>query len=341
MPSGEWSFIHEWTLYEYMINRYNEGNLRLKWVVNQGKLNLKPQYVYIKYLLNISNTDFPDVKKIRFNGENYDRVAEVKFLTSKFKYHISNNKLGKYTYKDFLNDKGCIIVLGHDELPKKLEEKIDVFEIEQEDFLSYIRENMVRLINRQMHKSAYNKIWIMYQGPNFIKGTNEVLPAKESGRWCPSNNLNGFDLGVGDTVLFIKTNGARRQELNEKYSLWKIESVYEAKVSLSITSREHYYQIKNMTNNSLLWYDETEEGKRDPKIRKRKFREGFRWNRVFEFRLNNEYNNLDILISEMPNELKNFKEICKDVYGSGNAREITMEEYLQLFQYIAKVYTNN
>ena len=338
MPRGEWAFIHEWILYEYMLAKYSEDTLRLKVIVYNGKINLKTRYIKVKKLMNITNTDFPDINFIQFEEEKFHRVAEVKFITSKFNYHKDvYSKKASYTYNDFLKDHGCIIVLAHDEMPKNLKDSVDVFEIEQDDFISYIRENILRLINRQMHKSILSKVWVMYQGPNFLKGYNEVKPAKESGIWCPTDNLNGFELGKGDTILFIKTKGCRYQDLNtSKYNEWKLDSIFVCKVITTIMSREHYCQMKRINYDSLLWYDETEKGKSDSKLRKRKTKEKFRWNRVFEFKKEDEFNNLDLCIKDIPNSLKCFKNICVEVFKNHISSEIEIEQYLKLFQYIAK-----
>lgn len=338
MPSGEWSFIHEWMLYEYMINKYNEGTLRLKYVVMNGKISLKTKYVKVIELGNISNTDFPDITSIKIEGDQYNRVSEVKFITSKFEYHKKKYKEGSYTYSEFLDDRGCIIVLAHDEMPLDLNDPIDVFELEQEDFVSYVRENLSRLLNRQMRKSSYNKIWIMYQGPNFVKGTEKIKPAKESGKWCPSENLTGFELGLGDTVIFIRTKGCRFQDLTtDKIHKWKLQDIFISKVTLSIMSREHYCQYKGISENSILWYDETEQGKKDTKIRIRKNKEKFRWKRVFEFKKEDEFNNLGLYMEDMPSYLGEFKEKCIKAFKNHISSEIDTDEFLRLLQYVAKM----
>ncbi len=340
MPSGEWSFIHEWMLYEYMINKFNEGTLRLRWVVKSGKLNLKSEYVRVEALGSITNTEFPDINEIKLEKQSFYRVAEVKFITSKFRYHLE--KIRK-KYDDFVSNNGCIIVLAHDEMPKKLIEELDVYELEQDDFISYIRENLIRLLNRQMHKSSYNKIWVMYQGPNFNNGTDEVPPARRSCRWCPSNNLNRFDLGVGDTVLFIKTKGIRKQDIKTRYDEWILNEIFLSKVILSITSRNHYCQIKGLSEKDILWYDETEKGKSDSKLtkRKKKGKNEFRWKRVFEFNKQDEFTDINIYFSEFPETLNNFKKVCELVFSQNIAIEISIDEYVSLFQYISKKYINN
>ena len=336
MPSGNWSFVHEWTLYEYMLEKYKEGTLRLKWVVKKGKLNLKNEYKKVKYLKNILNTDFPDIEQIEIEGNKRVKPAEVKFITSKFDYHRKNYSKG-YTYTDFLRDEGCIIVLAHDEMPCKLCDPLDVFELDEDDFISFVRENLIRLINRQIHKSMYNKIWIMYQGPNFNKESKEegVLKARDSGIWCPSNNLNGFDLGKGDKVVFISTKGARSQELKERFNEWRLKEIYIGEVTITITSREHYCQLKGIKEDKLLWYDETNKGEKDSKIRKRANQGKRRWERVFEFKEETIYS-LDLYFKDMPDELDEFKKICIDAYQGSIARELSIDQYLKLFQYISK-----
>ena len=50
-----------------------------------------------------------------------------------------------------------IIVLKHDYLPKGLEYfDIDVYEIELVDFVSYCRENFVRLLNQQIKVKLFD-----------------------------------------------------------------------------------------------------------------------------------------------------------------------------------------
>lgn len=338
MPVGEWSFIHEWMIYEYMLYKFNEDTLRLKWVVCGSKLNLKSEYVKVKELSNITNTSFPDIEGIILENSSFKRVAEVKFITSKFDYHKAKYETA---YEQFLSNNGCIIVLAHDEMPKGLTDKMDVFEIDQEDFISFIRHNLVKLLNRQMHKSAYNKIWIMYQGPNFNKGNYEAGPACLSGKWCPTENLNGFELGIDDIVLFIKTEGSSSQDLIKKYDAWKITDVFIGKITLRITSRAHYCQLRKINEESLLWYSETEQGKRDSKLRKRKNSDGWRWKRVFEFKKVNEYKNLGLKFIDMPNELGVFKDICEEVYKQQVSRELSVDQYIKLFQYISKIQSEN
>lgn len=338
MPVGEWSFIHEWMIYEYMTYKFMEDTLRLKWVVCNNTINLKSEYVKVKQLRNITNTSFPDIEGIILENSPFERVAEVKFITSKFDYHKAKYERA---YEKFLSNKGCIIVLAHDEMPKGLTDKIDVFEIDQEDFISFIRLNLVRLLNRQMHKSAYNKIWIMYQGPNFNKGNYEVMSARKSNKWCPTENLNGFELGIDDIVLFIKTEGSRSQDLIKNFNVWKIVDIYIGKITLGITSRTHYCQLRKINEDSLLWYSETEEGKRDPKLRKRKNLDGWRWNRVFEFKRIDEFKNLGFRFIDMPNELNVFKETCEQVFRQQVSRELSVDQYVNLLKYISRIQSNN
>lgn len=117
-----------------------------------------------------------------------------------------------------------------------------------------------------------------------------------------------------------------------KYYEWKLNNIFICKVTSTIISREHYCQIKGIGSDTLLWYDETEDGK----IKKRKGRDKFRWNRVFEFKKEEEYSKLDLLIEDMPFYLDNFKKICVEVVKNHISREISVEECLHLFQYSTK-----
>lgn len=337
MPKGEWAFIHEWTIYEYMMVKFSQDSLRVRWVVKQGNINLKDEYVKVTHLCNIVNTTFPDIDEIQFQNSKEIRVAEVKFLTSKFGYHRYNGtKNGELNYKRFIEKRGCIVVLSHDEMPKRLTDKIDVYELDEKDFQSFIRENLTRLLNRQIHKRTYHKIWVMYQAPNFNKGNTVVSKAREVGRWCPTDNLNGFDLVVGDTVIFIKTRGSRKQDLDKNSDRWKLDEIYVSKVTSGIMSRQHYCQNRSIDYQSPLWYDETPEGKRDRKLTKRVTNSEWRWKRVFEFQCEEVYDNLDMRISDMSSKLTRIREICKNTFKYNTSCLLEIDDYIELLQCIAR-----
>ena len=142
---GNWSFLHEWVIYEYLMSRFAEKTLRLKCVYKSSNKIRKDQWVKVSYLETIRGTSFPDVKKIHFVGEKDLRPAEVKFTTSLFNYHKSKVHISEFD--EFQGSKGCIIVVRHDYLPAGLEQfkNIDIFELDINDFISFSRENFDRL----------------------------------------------------------------------------------------------------------------------------------------------------------------------------------------------------
>jgi len=281
MAKGHWSFLHEWVIYDYLIARSNEGTLRFKQIISLGKLLGKPKWVKVEENIQITGTSFPDVKSIKLKGITITRPAEIKFTTSLFNYHRDAKSADKFIA--FVSNGGFILVLAHDYLPTSgLLEKyaqIDVFEVELEDFISYCRENFSRLLNRQIKAHNTTRIWIMYQGPNFINGSKEIPRAKESLRWCPTENLNGFDLAPGDRILFIKTSGIDTQKLQKMFleekiihPKWFLQGIYIAEVTSKIFSRLEYCQHKKIPLEKALWLQ-------DP------FKDGIRrWARVFEFK---------------------------------------------------------
>ena len=111
--------------------------------------------------------------------------------------------------------------------------------------------------------------------------------------------------------------------------------IYIGAVSITITSRPHYCQLKGIKEDTLLWYDETNKSKKDPKIRKRTSDNERRWGRVFAFKEEAIYQ-VDLYFKDMPDELDEFKKACADAYQGNVAREINIDQYLKLFQYISK-----
>lgn len=98
-----------------------------------------------------------------------------------------------------------LLVLAHDYSPSGPKYETDAFELDRDDFETWCRANFTRLFNHRIGSRAESKIWIMYQGPSSNNGTSTVRPARESHRWCPTENLTGFDLAPGDRVLFVTT----------------------------------------------------------------------------------------------------------------------------------------
>ena len=332
MAKGHWSFLHEWVIYDFLIARSKEGTLRFKQVIASGKLLGKSKWVKIVEDIHIAGTSFPDVKAIKLKGSSGYRPAEIKFTTSLFNYHKDTKSAAKFL--DFIAQRGFILVLAHDYLPTAgLIEKypeVDVYEIELEDFISYCRENFSRLLNRQIKAHNTTRIWIMYQGPNFVRGSSETPPATETLRWCPTENLNGFDLAPGDRVLFIKTSGIDTQKLQKMYlsekivsDKWLLVNVHIAEVTSKIFSRFEYNQFKKNHSDKQLWpADPAKNGI-------------WRWNRVFEFK--------KIKSIERPIKMLNlFNDVlgevfvikALEVYCYGISREISHLQYRNFLEAI-------
>jgi len=274
--SGVWPFLQEWSIYEYLNTRFSESVLRIRQVVRSGQIVGKEKWVSVTTLEQIRDSQFPDVKSIKIQGETTTRPAEVKFVTSEFAYHRTDPA----KYRDFAASRGFILVLAHDHLPRGLVgADVDVYELEKPDFETWCRANFARLFSRQIGSRAQAKIWIMYQGPNFNKGSPSVKPARLSHRWCPTENLSGFDLAPGDRILFVRTSGASTQLVQKAYMNgevlvgWTLDEILVAGVSSRIYSRNEYCQRKKLSNDTQFW-------RQDPKQSAGQWR----WDRVFEFR---------------------------------------------------------
>jgi len=325
MPRGSWSFLHEWVIYDYIMARFSEKTLRLKLRISEGKVQRREKWVTVIKLKPITGTKFPDIKSIKVKGSSSDVPAEIKFTTSLFDYHVKQSS----KFKDFIEKKGFIIVLSHDYLPSGLMNyKIDVYEIDQVDFVSFCRENFVRLLNRQIRRHTETKVWIMYQGPNFNEKTKSIKPARDSGIWCPTENLSSFDLAMGDRVLFIKTRGASTQKVQKSFLKntisqdWFLEEIFVGELLDTILSREEYCQIKKIDLNAKLW-------KKDEK------RNGnWRWNRVFEFK------HIKTIIKDIKMEYLyenkktiNFVKAVTEAFCYGKSREVSLQEYRDLLEF--------
>lgn len=337
MPAGTWSFLHETVIYEYMMHRNAEGQLRLRMVVRDGRLEMKERWFKVNYLQEIRDTFFPDVKNFIIKGDSKgERPAEVKFVTSAFNYHKS--KQHKDSYKNFSDRNGCLIVLKHDFLIDEI--NMDVFELDEIDFISFVKENFIRFLNRQLRVHNFRKVWIMIQSKNFYEGAHGVLPACESGLWCPTDNLTGFDLAVGDKVLFIRTRGASKQNVNKYwshgqiYDKWILSQIWIGEVTSPIKSREEYCQTRGRNMYDPLWYDETEVGRNDKRITQRKTT-GLRWKRVFEFKKTNCLKNLDIPFEQLNMVFPEFVKAIVEVYTNTGSREIGQDLYISIMEYIS------
>ncbi|MBM7660411.1 hypothetical protein JOC85_001178 [Bacillus mesophilus] len=353
MPSGQWSFFTEYAIYDYINHRFKENQLYINKIVDSGKHIYNTKQLKVVELENINDSFFPDVKGIKIKGDSkYKRPAEIKFLTSSFKYHLEKTD----DFQEFIKNNGCIISLRHDKIPTSLHNyNIDVFQLDINDFIGYSRENFVRLLNRQINYHNDKKIWLMYAPSerNFYKGTSEVPPAYLSGRWCPSNKLNNFDLSKDDKVIFINTKGSSWQNVKKKlnsdgvfYEKWLLNEIFICTVTSPIRSRKEYCDILGKDIHEPLWYDETIEGKKDRRVKNGK-ENVIRWNEVFEFRVDTRLSNLNINLNEFSYENKVFHKlvhIILNVFADSTSREIDQETYSLFIEYIAKIQnykTNN
>lgn len=317
--------------------RFDEGNLRLRQIMKNGKLIMKERWFKVKDLEAIKDTRFPDIKKIIISDDTkVERVAEVKFVTDAFNYHKSK----RHDFKSFINNHGCIIVLKHSYLPLDLSVPIDIYEIDKIDFISFVKENFSRLLNRQIRLHEYQKIWLMIQSRNFYISDSTVPAANRSGRWCPSDNLTGFDLTTGDKVLFVKVGGAQKQKVNKQWSRnsqiddkWTLEELYISEVISPIRSRYEYCMSNSLSTSTPLWYDETFTGKKDQRVTKRT-RE-IRWKRVFEFSEIACLSSLKINLKELNTVFPEFVQAVRETYVSSVSRELPANVYTSVIEYLS------
>ena len=329
-------------LYNFMNYSFDSSNLKLKPVFIDGKLvSQNSRFSKVTDMLPIVNTRFPDVDEIAIK---YDlkgkRPAEIKFRTSQFEYH--SDKKYKEKYNEFKINNGCIIVAKHDYLPVGLEEdNIDVFELDIEELESFGKNNFSRLLNTQIRHHSYEKIWIMETSLNFYEGSGNVKPAIDSHIWCPTEHLTSLDLDINDKVIFIKTRGVSKQNVQGHKDIhedWILDELYIAKVAKPIKNRKEYCQLNNISYMSPLWYDETIEGQMNPRVRKRQNKPtngDWRWKRVFEFIPVVHLKNLNIKISELSKTNNDFTKALKRTYGAGYSTEIDNGVYTRIMEEIA------
>jgi hypothetical protein len=106
MPKGQWSFWHEWVIYDYILTRNEERTLHFKQIIASGKLLGKPKWIKVDKILPITGTTFPDIQAIKLKGDNNFRPAEVKFTTSLFNYHKDIKYRDKF--QELVNHNGFI-----------------------------------------------------------------------------------------------------------------------------------------------------------------------------------------------------------------------------------------
>lgn len=341
MSDGPTAFLHETVLYEYMTARFAKGSLRVRQVVISGNIVSKPCWKKVYQLDPIPNTRFPDVSGFGLKNK-VKRPAEVKFLTSFFRYHLESRE----DYVEFRKNQGCIVVLRHDSLPDSLVEDfptIDVFELDFVDFVSYVNENLTRLLNRQLRSREDSKVWVMQQSPNFWYEGASVPPAKKSGIWCPSDTLSTLDLSPGDLILFARHSGKNYQQVStywsnhkEVVSGWLLKGVFVARVLTPIYSRQEYLMRKKLPENTCLWYNETEEAEKNPRVRSRG---GKKWPNVFEFSPVINYEGIGIDLSSLYPRISSFVDALRETYTTHVSREISLWAYIMFLEYLAKDHT--
>jgi hypothetical protein len=326
------SFINEQIVYSYMQNKFDMKDLFLYPIIKDGKLldiNNRGEKV-INYK-QISGTRFPDIDEIQFYKQKNIRPAEVKFVTSKFNYH--NEKKYAKDYKMFNKQHGVIICVKHDFLPKgmRLNDSIDVYQIDYIDFIQYCKENFALLISRQIDLHFHKNIWIMYASSNFYNEVGGIKPGLITKRWAPSQNLGNLAVGIGDIILFIKCKGINRIQ-SQKYFLANsrvphpelfIENMVITKVNSDILSREEYCYKNKIDYNTPLWPDEV--------------KKGAKWKRIFEFDIIKNIHK-PIFLNQLYNSSEKGKCVATfltEVFQKPElARKIKEEDYIKLLEYI-------
>jgi hypothetical protein len=329
MARGNWSFIHEYSIYEYMNIRFDQNDLKIRNVVNQGRIVHNPKWERVTSMEPIVDTAFPDIKSISLGTVSRNRPAEIKFISSKFHYH----KTHPNEYSTFKKANGCIVVMRHDHLPKGLTDPIDVWELSIDDFSSFCRENFSRLLNRQIQSSYGQRVWIMYQGPNF--NNKGVAPsARDSGIWCPTEAMTGFDLSPGDRVIFVKTSGAATQYVQPPYlayergqtksvnwttgvTQWMIDEIFIAEVVSPIFSRAEYCAKEKIPLSTQLWNNDTKKNGQ------------WRWDRVFEFKKVSSAQPQKSASLIHNKSTSKFFDCLAEAYCYRKSRELSSDEYLQ------------
>jgi hypothetical protein len=287
------AFLQERVIYEYMIYRHTYGQLKVKKIYENGKKLNKPTEQTVS-ALSIKNGYFPDIdnfmlKKDKFYA--FERPAEVKFLTSEFKYHTDNNYTEKF--QEFLMANGCIVVLRHDITPIGLVEKykLDIFELFLDDFIIFTKENFDRLLHNQIlgREGSHLNIWLMgqtrenfYGNPKKYKGKT-IEPANKSNIWCPKNFMTPYEIDKKDIVIFVRFSGPPRtqqvvREYYDKYNKihpeWVIKELWIGEVTENILSRKEYCEKNNLELSQPLWISETKTERKNYKL----------WPQVFEFK---------------------------------------------------------
>lgn len=324
---GRQAFLQEDVIYEYLNARNEDGSLRLKHIVKDGIRVGREKWFKVKDLGPITTTAFPDVESITFMGSKKGRPAEVKFATSQFHYH--KGSAHAHTFRKFAKNNGFLLVVNHDEIPEGISD-IDVYELDQTDFISFCRENFPRLLSGQIRSRTGSKVWVMNQNRNFYDESKDAKAAKDSGIWYPTENLAGLDLDIGDRVLFVKAEGSSRKRVEQEYSKgkipeeWSLTSIWIGEISSKIMSRREYSHSKHIPYDTKLWKDD-----------RRRIDGSWGSNRVFSFRRVKEIKkDLPLQNLHKSKNLKDFVVAVAQVFISKRSREITQAQYRSLLEFL-------
>jgi hypothetical protein len=335
------AFLQERIIYEYMEYRANQGNLVMYQVMQNGALKGKKTKVYVPKLDPIE-TSFPDINWMNIKdekGKNYGRPAEIKFISSEFNYH--KDKTYADSYLKFKNEKGCLIVLKHDTTPNGLltDYNIDIYELDYQDFVSFVYENFHRLLHKQLinREGDSLKYWIMSQTTNFYKNykTYPVRPANESHIWCPTDNLSSYDLAKKDKIIFIKFGGKFqiKQDVQSAWrnyhdidSNWILQQLWVGEITVPIMNRKEYCDLQGINFSEPLWNDEVKSNKK--------------WPRVFQFKKERVIN-CNIKLKELHTKIKDIVHpVFFEVFTQQNSREISPDQYIKLLEVISEELTH-
>lgn len=171
----------------------------------------------------------------------------------------------------------------------------------------------------------------MYASSNFFNQEDDILPANQTKRWAPSQNLGNLEIGIGDIILFIRCKGVNRIQA-QKYFLSNdrkphpevyIDKLIITEVRSNIYSREEYCYKNKLSVDDKLWPDEIKNG---PK-----------WEKIFDFEIIKNVEK-EIYLHELykySNKTENLATFLVEVYQMPNlGRKITEEDYLKLLEYL-------
>lgn len=338
LPAGNWALLQENTIYQYLMQRRDEKRLVLKPIYINNSFISNDKYYNVIELNDITNTKFPDIDIINIKEDKKgQRPAEVKFLTSQFSYHYE--KKYKEKFEEFKKNNGCIIVYKHDILPKGLlnEHSLDIYELNQNDFISYVKENFDRLFFEQVQNSKDKKIWLFHAGresnfwkPRKVKEESDVAivePGIKSGLWCPKKYIKPSELTTGDKVIFIKTSGVGQKELQNEFDitrkLWRLDRLCITTVSSPVMSREEFLiRNKKYSNKKYLWPTEAE---------------GKKYEFIFQFNTDSTLENLNIDMDIFYEKNIIFYNNVKELFLRQREKSIDIDTYTKFLETMAKL----